>query len=272
MLVLLVIHPRKQGWHDLAVKAVVIKERVLAPPQTQKAARTDRQAVGTRPSRSRRSAYEPAASAGGRLRPAPVPAPSPVGYGPQARLLAGARTGGVPSTVDPAGGRRRLSRLPPPYPPVLPQSRAGCAVGRPGRGRVAAADPAAPQSTGVTVRVRRRSAVARDLDWEAVLDDGRRLTVDGLVLLGRNPQPQPGEEDAQLIKIADETRTVSKLHLAIGVDEAGLYVVDRGSTNGSTVTNPSGQSRRCCPGRYGLRRAPGRSCRWVTTGWRSGAG
>ena len=38
------------------------------------------------------------------------------------------------------------------------------------------------------------------------------------MLLGRNPQPQPGEEDAQLIKIADETRTVSKLHLAIGVD------------------------------------------------------
>ena len=50
----------------------------------------------------------------------------------------------------------------------------------------------------------------------AVLDDGRRITVDGLVLLGRNPQPQPGEEDAQLIKLADETRTVSKSHLAIG--------------------------------------------------------
>ena len=82
----------------------------------------------------------------------------------------------------------------------------------------------------------------------AVLDDGRRLTVDRLVLLGRNPRPAPGEEDAQLVKIADETRTVSKLHLAIGIDQAGLYVVDRGSTNGSTVTNPGGASRRCPPG------------------------
>ena len=54
--------------------------------------------------------------------------------------------------------------------------------------------------------------------WVAVMDDGRRITIDGLVLLGRNPQPQPGEEDAQLIKLADETRTVSKSHLAIGVD------------------------------------------------------
>ena len=31
LLVFLVLHPRKQGWHDLAVKAVVIKERMLAP-------------------------------------------------------------------------------------------------------------------------------------------------------------------------------------------------------------------------------------------------
>jgi hypothetical protein len=82
----------------------------------------------------------------------------------------------------------------------------------------------------------------------AVLDDGRRVTIERLVLLGRNPRPQPGEEDAQLVKLADETRTVSKLHLAIGLDQAGLYVVDRGSTNGSTVTSPGGASKRCQPG------------------------
>ena len=89
---------------------------------------------------------------------------------------------------------------------------------------------------------------AEDADWHAVLDDGRRVVVDHLMLLGRNPHPDPGEEDAQLIKIADSTRTVSKLHLAIGVDQAGLYVVDRGSTNGSTVTTPGGATRRCVPG------------------------
>ena len=31
---------------------------------------------------------------------------------------------------------------------------------------------------------------------------------------------------------------MSKTHLALGVDDAGLFVVDRGSTNGSTVTPP----------------------------------
>jgi pSer/pThr/pTyr-binding forkhead associated (FHA) protein len=84
--------------------------------------------------------------------------------------------------------------------------------------------------------------------WRAVLDDGREIAVDGLILLGRNPQPRPGEEHATLIKVADTTRTVSKSHLEIGVRGSGLYVVDRGSTNGSTVTGMSGTSQRCAPG------------------------
>ena len=81
-----------------------------------------------------------------------------------------------------------------------------------------------------------------------MLDDGRRIAVQGLVLLGRNPQPKVGEEDAQLIKIADETRTVSKSHLAVGVDAGGIYIVDRGSTNGSTVSTTNGMSSRCRAG------------------------
>ena len=87
-----------------------------------------------------------------------------------------------------------------------------------------------------------------DQDWSILLDDGRRIAVEGLVLLGRNPQPKAGEEDAQLIKIADETRTVSKSHLAVGVDADGIYIVDRGSTNGSTVSTTNGMSSRCRAG------------------------
>ena len=74
--------------------------------------------------------------------------------------------------------------------------------------------------------------------WVAELDDGREIPVRGLVLLGRNPQPEEGEADAELVKLPDESRTVSKTHLALGVDDAGLFVVDRGSTNGSTITAP----------------------------------
>lgn len=87
-----------------------------------------------------------------------------------------------------------------------------------------------------------------DLGWVAVLDDGREVHVSGLVLLGRNPQPRPGEEDAELIKVADDTRTVSKTHLSLSVDASGLFVMDRGSTNGTTLTGSSGESQPCPAG------------------------
>lgn len=87
-----------------------------------------------------------------------------------------------------------------------------------------------------------------DRGWCAVLDDDRRLEITGLVLLGRNPQARPGEDDAELVKVADETRTVSKTHLAMGVDANGLYVMDRGSTNGTTLTRSNGTSIPCPAG------------------------
>ncbi len=112
-----------------------------------------------------------------------------------------------------------------------------------------AADSEAGQETAVQeTAVPAEPVSAPPSDWQAVLDDGREIAVSGVVLLGRNPSARPGEEDAQLIKIGDESRTVSKTHLAVGVDENGFWVMDRGSTNGSTVTSPDGFSRKCEPG------------------------
>ena len=107
-----------------------------------------------------------------------------------------------------------------------------------------AAEPVAPGPASSEPEPERVPASGGDprrtiLDgWVAELDDGRVFPVRGLVLLGRNPQPEEGEADAELVKLPDESRTVSKTHLALGVDDAGLFVVDRGSTNGSTVTPP----------------------------------
>lgn len=106
-----------------------------------------------------------------------------------------------------------------------------------------AAEPLAAETEDVsdTERVERTNGAAHRtiLDgWVAELDDGRVFAVRGLVLLGRNPQPGDDEADAELVKLPDESRTVSKTHLALGVDDAGLFVVDRGSTNGSTITPP----------------------------------
>ena len=68
--------------------------------------------------------------------------------------------------------------------------------------------------------------------------DGRAELAEGAPQFVLHHETGEGEADAELVKLPDESRTVSKTHLALGVDDAGLFVVDRGSTNGSTVTPP----------------------------------
>ena len=258
MLIMLVLHPRKQGWHDLAAKAVMIKERTL-PPAAPVAA-----VAAAAPQSGPQQGYAPPQSgpqqgyAPPQSYPQPQPAPqqyqpqyapqqvSPQGYQPQPAPQPG-------PLAPPPGYRPPPSSPGAAQPPRLnPPPGAGTTIGpcRPIRSPLRR--PARCRAPRPLTRLRSRLRWARRRPdppaWTAVLDDGREISIDGLVLLGRNPQPQPGEEDAQLIKLADETRTVSKSHLAIGIDAGGLFVVDRGSTNGSTVTTPEGVSTRCSTG------------------------
>ena len=71
-----------------------------------------------------------------------------------------------------------------------------------------------------------------------VLDDGTRVEVRGTTLIGRAPAAAPGEggdDEPQLVSVADETRSVSKTHVAILLSRRGLVAVDRASTNGSSI-------------------------------------
>jgi uncharacterized RDD family membrane protein YckC len=284
MLIMELRHPRKQGWHDLAATAVMIKERVLAPPiQPARAAASAEhgppahvgngaqqlQPNGARaPMSPGHGGGEGYGSAGGPVPPGQLTPPPGMGYptGSPSYAPASAPQGGPDS---PYGGNAYAT----PYPgtPSGPQQQyasggemyAPRQHGQPEQH----ADPMAKSSNGslsggapsnqgtqppaadfedhTSVAAPRSEYIQ---DWSILLDDGRRIALDGLVLLGRNPQPKAGEEDAQLIKIADETRTVSKSHLAVGVDGDGVYVVDRGSTNGSTVSTTNGMSTRCKAG------------------------
>lgn len=78
--------------------------------------------------------------------------------------------------------------------------------------------------------------------------DGRRLTLEGLALVGRNPTTRPGEaEPLHRLTLDDPTRSVSKTHVAIGVDADGVWVTDRGSTNGTVVQGADGSRVECTP-------------------------
>ncbi len=302
MSIMMLRHPRKQGWHDLAATSVMIKERLLAPPlQPARAATGAQQSpaqVGNTPQQQPSAVrgamspnYAPAegyAAAGspapsGRLTPPPGMAPAstvapyaavppggtPAPYGgstyapPYPGTPYGSPPYGSSPTSQPSGDElyapgQQAAPMPQPvqgFPsgaaPARDDRPEYAAPARDDRPEYAAPAPddrpeyAAPTPDHQTAASLRSPYVQ---DWSILLDDGRRIAVEGLVLLGRNPQPKAGEEDAQLIKIADETRTVSKSHLAVGVDAGGVYIVDRGSTNGSTVSTTNGMSSRCRAG------------------------
>ncbi|WP_375424704.1 RDD family protein [uncultured Friedmanniella sp.] len=175
-----------------------------------------------------RTAQPPNRPAAAQVRPAASPAPSTADAAPVQPVPV------EPAPVQPAPVQPAYVQPAPVQPaPVQPAPVQPARIQRP---RVEPA-PVEP----VTVAVGAPT-------WVAELEDGRELAVTGLVLLGRNPQPRPGEEGAELIKLSDESRTVSKSHLALDVDEHGLFVVDRDSTNGSTFTTAAGEAFRCVPG------------------------
>ncbi|TLM84841.1 zinc-ribbon domain-containing protein [Pseudarthrobacter sp. NamE2] len=80
------------------------------------------------------------------------------------------------------------------------------------------------------------------------LDDGRDFQLDRCVLVGRNPVGQAGEQHAQLLAVDDPGRSISKTHLHLLTDGAGIWVTDRNSTNGSAVTTPDGHRTALVPG------------------------
>jgi uncharacterized RDD family membrane protein YckC len=231
---------RNRGWHDRVVGGEVVDLRTVEGPL---AGRRD----GGRGSRSRTP---------GRARPqlvTPRPAPD-ADWSPfsAAEPVEAAR----PSDPQDVGSRR-LGAL------LAERRGAGPSLvlpplGEPGvapdvdtraipmlRPAVFALDPALEETRRTPLRPDERPAPSEPLDPRAValeLSDGRTVTVDGTVLVGRNPV---GTGTEQLVRVVDPGRSVSKTHLQLGVDDLGLWVADRGSTNGTLVTLADGQQIVC---------------------------
>ena len=73
--------------------------------------------------------------------------------------------------------------------------------------------------------------------WSLVLPDGRRVLLDGPVLLGRDPAPIAERPTARLIALADSSKTVSKTHALLEPADGRIRVVDLLSTNGVAITS-----------------------------------
>lgn len=73
-------------------------------------------------------------------------------------------------------------------------------------------------------------------------DDGTRVAVSRRTIFGRNPTPEDG---ATVVPVRDETLSLSKTHFEAAAEVSGGWVLDRHSTNGTTIVR-DGQ-RLACP-------------------------
>ncbi|MGO3429447.1 MAG: FHA domain-containing protein, partial [Cellulosimicrobium funkei] len=102
-------------------------------------------------------------------------------------------------------------------------------------------------STRMSARDVRAMDPAPDVAVVLELESGERRTVDRPTLVGRNPQA-PDDGPWTLVALDDPTRSVSKTHAELRVDPSGLWLTDRGSTNGTVVSVPGAPPRVAEPG------------------------
>jgi pSer/pThr/pTyr-binding forkhead associated (FHA) protein len=108
--------------------------------------------------------------------------------------------------------------------------------------------PAAPVDDVSQTHLATRSIARVAGGWAIRLEDGREFPVTGLMLIGRNPVARPGEDVTELVSAGTQGRMVSKTHLAIGLDQRGVFIMDRGSTNGTAIAISNGSFEPCAPG------------------------
>ncbi|GCD21525.1 hypothetical protein CTKZ_30870 [Cellulomonas algicola] len=227
---------RRRGWHDLVARdeVLVVRGTELARPRGVHA--WDGAAPG------------PAAAVVAPGAPEPPSVTAPV----RVPRWAAAQTGGTeqlsewldddaPSLVlAPVTPARSGPDLDTRALPIVRAAAAASAVSAP-VAPVSGLDPEleltrpAPRRPDVRVAPARPRTVPTTAEFE--LSDGRRLTVERTALVGRNPATVA---DVQLVRVVDPARSVSKTHLQVGVEPAGVWVADRGSTNGTVVTLPGG--------------------------------
>lgn len=120
--------------------------------------------------------------------------------------------------------------------PLVDRSAPGTAQ-RPAAGAPQAAGPAGDGAAAADAPAHR---VDGPDGWHLVFDDGSTVEVTGAMLIGRSPVRGGRHRARQLIALDDPQRMMSKTHLALGTDEAGVWIEDLGSSNGTSV-RPAGQ-------------------------------
>ncbi len=278
LVVFLVIHERRQGWHDVAVKSVLVQPKAGSEPRKAptRAHRATTSTVGLPPHLA--DAFSPEANRQSEWAPRPgvqqaysrafgerplsaQSQPQPQSQPPQAAPQQ------VPPYTSPQqwqpqgqpSAPSQPNSLPPaPHPePGLPQRTTPQAGWIPMPTPTSVLEPT--QSQSIRVRARQFGDVEEnegttiaplpnsdsgrpgDEGWYLRLDDGREVDLNVTVLLGRNPQRGDDDPEVHLVPSSGDGRMISRTHVLIGTDPRGVFIVDRGSTNGTAVVTAAGE-------------------------------
>ncbi|GAW50725.1 LigA (Fragment) [Nocardioides sp. PD653] len=218
---------RRRGWHDHVAHSAVVDVRPVPVEVPEEDVRprhvvnltamrlvpAPRAAPVATPARSPRPPAAPPPAA-------PPPAAPPTAAPPTAAPAAPPVVAPAPAPAPVAPGEPAAPAPPPAQPPrpATPQ-------------RQQLGYPLVPDAPAVV-----EAAPAPSVRWRVSFDSGESFVVEGLALVGRRPEPRQGEPVRHLVPLPSSDMSLSKTHAQVQVTpEAGLVVVDRGSTNGSIL-------------------------------------
>lgn len=207
---------RGRGWLDLAAGTWLVDIRGGLNPYDRKRMRVARKSVRVAPNAQRDA-----------LPSLATEAEEEVAYRPGGRVSAGVIGSRRPKSTLERGAVAESSPQ-----PKQPERIGPKAKPEPARAGIVTAVPAAEETVralddDTSIDEVADTHASEVLAAAVLLDDGTRHPVTERSLLGRNPAG-----DAELIRIPDSTRSVSKTHLRLVPAAGGLLVADAGSKNG----------------------------------------
>jgi uncharacterized RDD family membrane protein YckC len=239
---------QRRGWHDVVTSSIVVDVRP-EPAEIEEVETGPRHIVNLTAMRlvpAQHAAPAPAtpATPAPAPRPAstptPTPTPTPAPTPTPEPAPAARRPAPAPGPVAPPGGWPAEVPIVDQPPPPAYQPPAHAAV-------PAAEHAAAPAEPAE--RTKAREDAAGPPRWRVTFDNGETFVVEGLALVGRRPEPRPGEPVHHLVPLQSGDMSLSKTHAQFQVAPGGeLVVMDRGSTNGSILVR-QGMSRELTAGK-----------------------
>ncbi len=219
-----------------------------APPQAQAGPQPAQQPT---PQQAPQPAQQPRSGADVGA-PAQVPAPRrepyqqprpPAKQQAQPPAAAAPPAAATPPAVAPRAPAPQAATPPPARPTPAQQPQV------PTSGRHPTTVPAAPVVQPPAQAPAQPDAARVGVRWRVSFDTGHSFVVEGLALIGRRPEPRPGEPVLHVVPLPSEDMSLSKTHAQFQVAPDGaLVVMDRGSTNGSYLAR-GGASKQLSPGR-----------------------